>query len=41
MNLLQRLGLLIIIGIVLATAINHFTRPQTPADAGQNASQAQ
>lgn len=41
MNLLQRLGLLIIIGIVLATAINHFTRPQAPSDAGHSASQAQ
>ena len=41
MNLLQRLGLLIILGIVLATAINHFTRPQAPAGSAQNASQAQ
>ncbi|WP_281357149.1 hypothetical protein [Vogesella oryzae] len=43
MNLLQRLSLLAILGIVLASAVNHFLiKPQaaTPA-AGQSASQAQ
>ena len=39
MNLLQRLSILAIIGVVLAVAINHFTRPQTATS--HSASQAQ
>lgn len=39
MNLLQRLALLAVIGVVLAVAINHYTRPQAPA--ANSASQAQ
>lgn len=39
MNLLQRLSILAIIGVVLAVAINHFTHPQ--AAANHSASQAQ
>lgn len=41
MNLLQRLGLLMIIGIVLAVAIHHLTRPATAPATTLQSSQAQ
>ncbi len=39
MNLLQRLALLAVIGVVLSVAIHHLTRPQAAANTA--ASQAQ
>lgn len=39
MNLLQRLALLAVIGVVLSVAIHHYTQPQAAATA--TASQAQ
>ncbi len=39
MNLLQRLALLAVIGVVLSVAIHHLTRPQVAANTA--ASQAQ
>lgn len=41
MNLLQRLTLLAVIGVVLAVAINHYTKPasDTPADTSASAAQ--
>ena len=41
MNLLQRLALLIVIGVVLATAIHYLTRPADAPASEQTASQAQ
>lgn len=39
LNLLQRLAILAVLGMVLATAINHFTaKPQAGAPAQQQAS---
>lgn len=39
MNLLQRLALLAVIGVVLSVAIHHYTQPQAAANVA--ASQAQ
>lgn len=39
MNLLQRLALLAVIGVVLSVAIHHYTQPQVAAN--PSASQAQ
>jgi hypothetical protein len=39
MNLLQRLALLAVIGVVLSVAIHHYTQPKAAANA--TASQAQ
>lgn len=41
MNLLQRLALLAVIGVVLSVAIHHYTQPQATANATATASQAQ